>query len=209
MTVRVVLADGHPVYSDGLAQAIAARDDLQIVGVARDGRQAIAMIRARRPDVAVLEMRMSGLSGLEVAVRVAREMLPTRNLLLTGADAPALIVDAVAHGIHGYMLKDASGGTICDAIAAVAAGRVVLAPRAQAAVAAGLRTQDEQGEVLSGRERRVLQLTADGLSSLRVGETLHLSRATVKAHLRGIYRKLGVSERAAAVAVGMRSGLLK
>jgi two-component system nitrate/nitrite response regulator NarL len=199
MTVSIVRADGHPVYSDGLPQAIAARGDLEIVGTAGDGRQAIALIREHRPDVAVLEMRMPGLSGLEVAARVAREMLPTRTLLLTAAGAPGVMVDAVSQGVDGYLLKDATGTTICDAIASVAEGRIVL-PR---------RDRRVRDEVLSGRERRVLQLTADGLSSVLVGEALHLSRASVKAHLRGIYRKLGVSERAAAVAVGMRSGLLE
>jgi two-component system, NarL family, nitrate/nitrite response regulator NarL len=120
-----------------------------------------------------------------------------------------VIVDAIAAGVGGYVLKDASREAICDAIVAVAAGQVVLAPDAQTAVAAGLRTQDGRGVRLSDRERQILQMTAEGLSAARIGEALYLSPATIKTHLRSIYEKLGVSERAAAVAVAMRRGLVE
>ena len=205
---RVILADDHPVYRDGLAQAIAGRDDLEVVAEASDGRAAIAAIREHRPEVAVLDVKMPGLTGIEVAAEIAREEIPTGVLLLSATDDPAAIVEAVATGVSGYLLKDASRQVICDAIADVAAGRVVLSPEAQAAVAGGLRAQ-RRTEVISERERQILQLTAEGMSSARVGEVLHLSPATVKTHLRSIYEKLGVSERAAAVAVAMRMGLLE
>jgi two-component system, NarL family, nitrate/nitrite response regulator NarL len=208
--IRVVIADDHPVYCDGLAEAVAARAGLDLVGTARDGRAALEMVRELVPDVAVLDVKMPHASGLDVAIAIARDGLATRTLLLSAVDDPKVIVDAVAAGVGGYVIKDASRGDICDAIVAVAEGRVVLAPEAQTAVAAGLRAHGEAGHGrLTDREREILQMTAEGLSAARIGDALFLSPATVKTHLRSIYEKLGVSERAAAVAVAMRRGIVE
>jgi len=207
--IRVLLADDHPVYCDGLSEAIAGRDDLELVGIAADGRQAISLVRTHLPDVAVLDVKMPHLSGLDAAAAIIREGLPTRILLLSAFDDEQLIVRAVSLGVSGYMLKDASRVAICDAIVSVAEGGVILAPEAQSAVVTGLRARQAPEMVVTAREREILQLTADGMSAAAVGEALFLSPATVKTHLRRIYEKLGVSERAAAVAVAMRLGILE
>ena len=113
-------------------------------------------------------------------------------------------------GASGYLLKDSDRSDICAAVEAIAAGRAVLAPEAQTALAQGVRLRGaSQGPAISEREREVLALTADGLSAPQIGARLHLSPATVKSHLQNVYEKLGVSDRAAAVATAIRLGLLE
>jgi two-component system, NarL family, nitrate/nitrite response regulator NarL len=210
MATTVILADDHPVYCDGLSEAIAADPRFDLLAVATDGRRAMELVTEHVPDVAVLDVKMPGLTGLDIAKRIARDELPTNALLLSAFDDPGVIVEAVSVGIGGYMLKDATRSAILDAIQAVSEGRLVLASEAQTAVAAGLRgTPSPRRGVLSDRELEILRLTAEGKTAAAVGAALHLSPATVKTHLRNIYEKLDVSERAAAVAVAMRMGLLR
>jgi two-component system nitrate/nitrite response regulator NarL len=208
--VRVLVADDHPVYREGVARAISERSGLELVGVAADGREAMAGIRDLVPDVAVLDVRMPGLSGIDIVAEIARERIPTRVLLLSAQSDEQLIFDGVSVGASGYLLKDSDRSDICAAVEAIAAGRAVLAPEAQTALAQGVRLRGaSQGPAISEREREVLALTADGLSAPQIGARLHLSPATVKSHLQNVYEKLGVSDRAAAVATAIRLGLLE
>ena len=208
--VRVLVADDHPVYLEGVARAISERAGLQLVGVAADGREAMAGIRELSPDVAVLDVRMPGLTGVEIAAEIGRERLPTRVLLLSAESDEQLIFDGVSVGASGYLLKDSDRSDICAAVEAIAEGRAVLAPAAQTALAQGVRLRGGTGgPVISEREREVLALTADGMSAPQIGARLHLSPATVKSHLQNVYEKLGVSDRAAAVATAIRLGLLE
>ena len=208
--VRVLVADDHPVYREGVARAISERSGLELVGVAADGREAMAGIRDLVPDVAVLDVRMPGLSGIDIIAEIARERIATRVLLLSAQSDEQLIFDGVSIGASGYLLKDSDRSDICAAVEAIAAGRAVLAPEAQTALAQGVRLRGAaQGPAISEREREVLALTADGLSAPQIGARLHLSPATVKSHLQNVYEKLGVSDRAAAVATAIRLGLLE
>ena len=208
--VRVLVADDHPVYREGVARAISERAGLELVGEAADGREAMAGIRELTPDVAVLDVRMPGLSGIDIVAEIGRERLPTRVLLLSAQSDEQLIFDGVSVGASGYLLKDSDRSDICAAVEAIAAGRAVLAPEAQTALAQGVRLRGAaQGPAISEREREVLGLTAEGLSAPEIGRRLHLSPATVKSHLQNVYEKLGVSDRAAAVATAIRLGLLE
>jgi two-component system nitrate/nitrite response regulator NarL len=153
---------------------------------------------------------MPGLSGIDIVAEIARERIPTRVLLLSAQSDEQLIFDGVSVGASGYLLKDSDRSDICAAVEAIAAGRAVLAPEAQTALAQGVRLRGaSQGPAISEREREVLALTADGLSAPQIGARLHLSPATVKSHLQNVYEKLGVSDRAAAVATAIRLGLLE
>ena len=208
--VRVLVADDHPVYREGVARAISERTGLELVGVAADGREAMTGIRDLEPDVAVLDVRMPGLSGIDIIAEIDRERIATRVLLLSAQSDEQLIFDGVSVGASGYLLKDSDRSDICAAVEAIAAGRAVLAPEAQTALAQGVRLRGAaQGPAISEREREVLALTADGLSAPQIGARLHLSPATVKSHLQNVYEKLGVSDRAAAVATAIRLGLLE
>jgi two-component system nitrate/nitrite response regulator NarL len=208
--VRVLAADGQPLYRDAVARAIRERPELELVGQAGDGREALEAIGAELPDVAVLDRTLTGLSGEQILNAVARDGLRTRVVLIAARADAGEVYAALAGGAAGYLTKEASARELCDAITAVARGRTVLAPELQAAVAGEIRLRAPRDRpVMSERERETLTLIAEGLSAPQIGRALHLSTATVKTHLQHIYEKLGVSERAAAVAEAMRRGLLE
>jgi two-component system nitrate/nitrite response regulator NarL len=160
--------------------------------------------------VAVIGSALAGLSGKQVLNAVARDGLRTRVVLIAAKPEPGEVYAALAEGAAGYLTKDADARELCDAITAVARGKTVLASELQAGVAGEIRLRAPHDRpVMSERERETLTLIAEGLSAPQIGRTLHLSTATVKTHLQHIYGKLGVSERAAAVAEAMRRGLLE
>ncbi|MDX6699106.1 MAG: two-component system, NarL family, nitrate/nitrite response regulator NarL [Solirubrobacteraceae bacterium] len=204
------MADDHPLYRRAVTEAIKSRADLEFVAEAGDGRAVLEIIRAEQPDVALLDIRMPELDGLEVLNAVVRDNLPTRIVFLTAHVDSASAYAAVGAGAAGYLAKEASAETICDAIAAVSRGETVLAPEVQAGIAREIRLRSgEERPVLTGREREILALTADGHSAPDIAEKLTLSPTTVRTHLQHLYDKLGVSDRAAAVAEAMRRGLLE
>jgi len=207
----VFVADDHPVYRDGMVRAISERPDLEIVGEASNGRDAIEAIGETKPDVALIDIRMPGLDGLEVLGAVRREGEDTHVLLLSAHLDSDLAYRAVAAGARGYLSKQSARQEICDGIAAVADGGTAFAPEVQTGLASELheRERGQQGPVLTPREREVLKLVASGHSAPEIAEQIHLSPATVKSHLQAIYDKLGVADRAAAVAEGMRRGFLE
>ena len=205
----VLVADDHPVYRDGIVSAIKARPDLRLVGQASDGRDALSAIRELSPEVALLDMNMPELDGMRVLDALTQEQAPTRVLFVSAFLEGDVVYRAVARGAAGYLSKDADRDEICDAIAAVARGETRVAPDVQGGLADAIRRREvDERPLLSPREREVLKLTADGLSGPEIGVRLHLSPATVKTHLQSLYQKLGVSDRAAAVAVALRQGLL-
>ncbi len=209
--VRVLIADDHPLYRDGVARAIKGRPELELVGTAADGREALDAIRRLAPDVALIDVRMPGLDGPGVLRAVQREGADTRVILLSASVESETVYDALAAGARGYLSKESGADEIADALAAVSRGETVLAAEVQSALATQIQRQAQgAGQPgLSAREHEVLRLIAEGRSTPEIGRLLHLSPATVKGHLQTLYDKLGVSERAAAVAEGMRRGLLE
>ncbi len=208
--IAVVVADDHPLYRKAVVEAIKGRAELEFVGEAGDGRAALDAIRADRPDVALLDVRMPKLDGMEVLNAVVRDGLPTKVIFLTAHVDSLNAYEAVGAGAAGYLPKEASGEAICDAIAAVSRGETVLAPEIQAGIAREIRLRSrEDRPLLTPREREILGLTADGHSAPDIAERLTLSPTTVRTHLQHLYEKLGVSDRAAAVAEAMRRGLLE
>jgi two-component system, NarL family, nitrate/nitrite response regulator NarL len=206
----VLVADDHPVFRQGLVDAIKRRPDLELAGEADTGRAALEAIRRLKPDVALIDIKMPALDGIQVVRAVVRDQLPTRVLFLSAYLERQTIYQAVEAGARGYLSKDSNAGAICDAVAAVARGQMVLAPETQAAIAEEIRERTPaEPNPLSQREREILSLTAEGRSASDIALLLYLSPATVKTHLRRIYQKLGVSDRAAAVAEAMRRGLLE
>ena len=208
--VTVVVAEDHPIYLEGLVRAIRRQPQLELVGTATSGREILGMIRELQPGVAVLDLRLPDLTGVDVLRAVTRDGLATRVVMLSSVTKGELVLEAVRLGAGGYLSKDADRDTICDAILAVARGGTVLAPQVQAGLASALREREhEQRPVLSAREREILVLVAEGMTAPEIAVRLHLSPATIKSHLHHLYEKLGVSERAAAVAEAMRRGLLE
>jgi two-component system nitrate/nitrite response regulator NarL len=208
--VRVFVADDHPLVRDGLLQALSDQPLLEVVGSAGDGRAALEGIREVEPDVALLDVQMPGLDGLEVVRAVTRDELPTRVLFLTAYLDSGVAYRALAEGASGFLSKDSSATEVCDAIRAVHRGETVMSNEVQSGLAREIRMRAAPERLsLSTREREVLGLIAEGLSAPDIAGRLHLSPATVKGHLHSLYEKLGVSERAAAVAEAMRRGLLE
>lgn len=204
--VRVVVADPHPLYLEALARAIRQCPDLQLVGESANGRLALARIRALLPDIAVVAAGLPGLDGHRVLRALTRDRVQTRVLLL-GEDRA---YEAMADGAAGCLSKLATSAQICDAVRRIARGEVVIGPEVQGAVVAGIRLREQAGgALLTPREREILALVARGMTAPQIGSSLHLGCATVKTHMRHVYEKLGVSDRAAAVAQGMRRGLLE
>jgi two-component system nitrate/nitrite response regulator NarL len=208
--VRVFIADDHPLFRDGIAGAIKAYPSLELVGHASDGREALAEIRRLEPDVALVDVRMPGLGGMDVAHALSRDEVSTRVVIFSGYVDSAVAYRALAEGAAGFISKDAGGDVVCEAIAAVARGEVVLSPAVQGSLAEGIRLRSKPDEpALTPREREVLVLISEGRSAPEIGQRLFLSTATVKGHLRNIYDKLGVTDRAAAVGEAMRRGFLE
>jgi two-component system, NarL family, nitrate/nitrite response regulator NarL len=205
---HVLVADDHPVYLDGLTAAIERADGLELVATCRNGQEALERIRSDPPDVAVLDLRMPRLDALAILTELAPD-LPCAVLVLSVHVDGKDVHECISLGAGGYIAKDADRGEICDAIRTVAAGQTVLSADAMAGMATELqhRRAVEQ-ELLTDREGEVLGLLATGASAPDIATQLHLSAATVKTHLHNLYAKLGVSDRAAAVAEGMRRGLI-
>jgi two-component system nitrate/nitrite response regulator NarL len=208
--VRVLVADDHPLFREAIVRAVRGRPELDLAGEAGDGRAALAAIRDLGPDVAVLDLRMPDLDGVRIAAAARRDGLPTRVLILSAFLDGPLVYEALAAGAAGYLSKDAAPTEILDAIAAVARGETVLAPDAQTGLAGEVRARGRPDRpALTPREQEVLHHVAAGRQAPEIARELHLAPATVKGHLQSLYEKLGVSERAAAVAEAMRRGLLE
>ncbi|MEY2535273.1 MAG: two-component system, NarL family, nitrate/nitrite response regulator NarL [bacterium] len=206
----VYVADDHPVFRDGLARAIRQRDDLELVGEAADGRTALAEIRSVEPDVALLDVSMPGIDGLEVLHAIARDRIRTTVVLLSAHVAPEVVYRSISMGAANYLTKQADRDEICDAVVAAARGETRMPPEVQGQLVRELRRHAVTAErALSAREQEVLRLIAEGLSAPEIAAKLVLSPATIRSHLQTLYDKLGVSERAAAVATAMRKGLLE
>jgi two-component system nitrate/nitrite response regulator NarL len=209
--VTVLVADDHPLFREGIARAIRERPDLELVAEVGAGRAALDGIRELSPAVAVIDVRLPEVDGIAIANAVARDALPTRVLVLSAFTEPRLVYEAMAAGAAGYYSKDADREAVLDAIAAVARGESRVEPVLQSGLFDQVRGRAHESErpLLTAREHEVVRLMADGLSAPAIGSQLFLATATVKSHQARIYEKLGVSDRAAAVAEAMRRGLLE
>jgi two-component system, NarL family, nitrate/nitrite response regulator NarL len=207
--VRVVVADDHPFYRDGLTRGLTQRG-IEVVAEVGDGRAALEAIRRDAPDVALVDYEMPDVDGLGVVHAVVRDGLATRVLLLSAHTDSAVVFRALEEGAAGYLAKDARRTEIVEAVLRVARGDTVLPPELAAGLVGEIRLRAQpQGPVLSERERQVLEAFARGMSVPQVAAELFLGVSTIKTHAQRMYEKLGVSDRAAAVAEGMRRGLVE
>jgi two-component system nitrate/nitrite response regulator NarL len=208
--LRVLVADDHPLFLFAIAHSIETRAELELVAQAKTGSEAIAAALETRPDLAVLDVEMPDLSGLDVLEALRREGLDTRVLFVSGSLDASIAYQLVEAGAAGVLDKSAMPDEIGDALIRIAQGETVLAPEVQAALMQAVRDRRERpATVLSPREAEVLRFLADGLSAPQIARELHLSPSTVKTHLQRLYERLEVSDRAAAVAEGMRRGLIE
>jgi two-component system nitrate/nitrite response regulator NarL len=208
--IRVVIADDHPLYRTGLVDTVKRRPELELVGQADDGTAALEEIRSADPDVCVLDVKMPGLGGVEVLRALKREGRDVRVVFVSAYYDSEVVYGALGSGASGYLSKDSTGEEICDALVAASQGRTTLGTDVQAAVAHEIRRRSgDQERLLTPREDEILRHTADGMSAPEIARKLHLGTTTVKTHLQRVYEKLGVSDRAAAVAEAMRRRILE
>ena len=208
--VRVVVVDDHPFFRDGLSRGLVNSGRIEMVGEADNGRDGLDVITAERPDVAVVDYQMPDLNGLQLLSAIIRDQIPTKVLMLSAIVDASIVYAAVEAGAAGYLSKDARRQDIIDAVLAVNRGRTIVPPELAAGLVSQIRLRAEPNRpVLSPRELEVLKGFARGLSVPELGRELFLGTSTVKTHAQRLYQKLGVSDRAAAVAEGMRMGLLE
>lgn len=203
--IRLLIADDHPVVRDGIQGMFAGDPGFEVVGEADDGARAIALTRALEPDVVLMDLRMPGTDGVAAIRELTRLKLPTRVLVLTTYATDGDVGPALEAGATGYLLKDTPPEELVRAVRRAAQGQTVLSPLVAARLVDKIR---EPAVSLSDRELQILRLIADGATNRQVADHLFISQATVKTHVLHIYGKLGVNDRAAAVAAGFRRGLL-
>nr|WP_272926849.1 response regulator transcription factor [Streptomyces sp. SID486] len=208
--IRVVIADDHPLFREGISRALQLSGFIDVVAEAEDGRDALDIIRREEPDVAVLDMRMPGLDGIAVLHALVRDHTPTRVLLLSAfTDSPS-VYRAIEEGASGFLTKDSKRSEVVEAVRAISRGKTVVPPEVTAGLAEEIRARrTHSAPTLSERERQVLTGMARGLSIPQIAQELFLGTSTVKTHTQRLYEKLNVSDRAAAVAEAMRRGLLE
>jgi DNA-binding NarL/FixJ family response regulator len=220
--IRVVVADDQPLVRAGIAMLVGAEDDITVVAEANNGQDAVAQARTHRPDVILMDVRMPGTDGVAATRTVLEDGLTARNgrpigvIILTTYHIDQAVYAALRAGASGFLLKDAAPDEIVAAIRAVVAGEAWLDPAVTRRLIDEFATQPEQqtpttAELaqLTPREREVLTLLARGLSNADVARHLFISEATVKTHLARVMMKLGVREKAQAVAAAYQTGLVQ
>lgn len=208
--IRVVLADDEPMLRRGLTVLLESGGTIEVVAEAGDGRGLLSEVRAHRPQVALIDIQMPGMDGLAALQDLVRLPDPPVAAMLTTFDLDDYVTDALRFGAQGFLLKDAEPEVLVRAVRDLAAGGAVLDPRITARLLPRLRTNSdnarEQGLVkaLSGRERQVLQLLADGRSNADIGFRLGLTEATVKSYVSTVLNKLGAQNRVQAALIAQR-----
>ncbi|NGO09533.1 response regulator transcription factor [Streptomyces sp. HC44] len=204
--ITLLIVDDHPVVRDGLRGMFESAAGFVVLGEASNGVEAVALARSLDPDVVLMDLRMPGGNGVEAIAELARRGARAKVLVLTTYDTDSDTLSAIEAGATGYLLKDAPRDELFTAVRAAAEGRTVLSPAVASRLVSAVRAP--ANEPLSAREREVLALVAKGTSNREIARVLFISEATVKTHLTHLYAKLGVKDRAAAVAVGYDRGIL-
>jgi DNA-binding NarL/FixJ family response regulator len=206
--IRVIVADDHPLFREGVVHSLKAARDVEVVGEASDADGAIRLAVEHQPDVALLDIHMPG-GGLTAAERIRSALPRIRVVMLTVSEEEESLVAAMKAGAAGYVLKGVSAAELLDVVRSVHGGQVYVPPALAYALLREL-TQPRQPEPLAeltDREREVLGLVAQGLSNYQVGQRLGLAEKTVKHYMTTVMAKLGVRSRVEAALLAARAGL--
>jgi len=203
---RILIVDDHPVVRDGLRGMFQGDQDFAVVGEAAEGAEAVRLAGELDPDVILMDLHMPGVDGATAIQQLVDGGSRAQVLVLTTYDTDADVVPALEAGATGYLLKDAPRAELIRAVRAAQRGESVLAPSVATRLVSQLRTRS--GDALSDRELEVLTLISQGETNRGAAARLFISEATVKTHLLHIYEKLGVGDRAAAVAMAYERGLI-
>ena len=199
----VAIVDDHSVVRIGMKYVIMTDREFKFVGEADDGAEAVSLVEKVHPDILLLDVRMPGTGGI-AALKSVREKFPDQKVvMLTMSDAEEDVYKAITLGARGYVIKDNSPVNIIGALKKVMAGELAVSDAVRSAYEA---RKSERG--LTGREKEILVLVSKGCSNAEIGDILHLSPNTVKNHLKNLFEALGAADRAEAVAIGLRRGLI-
>ena len=211
MTTTILLADDHRIVREGLRQLLNANDAFEVIAEADDGEEAVQIAEAQQPDIAIMDIWMPRLSGIDAIRRISKSRA-TRSIALSMHDSRTYVEEALRAGASGYVVKNSATEDLFEAIAAVRAGRSYLSPAvAQQVVEAITRPGDTSASaaaVLTGREREVLQLIAEGHSSKEIAGLLGVSLKTIESHRANLMEKLNIHKVSSLVRFAIRSGLV-
>lgn len=208
-TIRILLVDDHEVVRLGLRSLLENRSGMVVIGEASTGREALRLAAELRPEVVVLDLRLPDRKGTEVCRELRAQSEPPQVLILSAFADESDAVAAVRAGAAGYLLKESGGGALLAAIETVARGEAVLDPRLVGRLFHLSEPVPLEQVGLSPRERDILRLMAKGLTNREVGQELFLGEGTVRNHITSIFAKLGVNNRAQAVAYALRNAIDK
>lgn len=212
--VRVLIADDHAIFRDGLRKLLSPADNISIVGEAQDGVECIEILAKLKPDVLLLDLRMPHKDGLAVLEEVNFDDLPTRVIILTATEDDRDVIRAMRLGARGVVLKASASELLTKSIHKVADGEIWLDNRLTAEVVEAFKKSSESGQrrekpLLSDREREIVQLVAQGFRNREIGEKLFISEQTVKNHIHNIFDKVGVSDRLELALYAIHHGLVE
>ena len=198
--IRILVADDHAIFREGLRKLLEDADDVQIVGEASNGVECTKMLPKLKPDILLLDLRMPEKDGLAVLEEINFDTLPTRVIVLTAAEDDRDVVRAMRLGARGVVLKQSATDLLLKSIRKVHDGEIWLDNRMTSEVIDAFKKSAESGQrrdkpLLSEREKEIVQLVAQGFRNREIGEKLFISEQTVKNHLHNIFDKLGVSDR--------------
>jgi DNA-binding NarL/FixJ family response regulator len=208
--IRALIVDDHPVTREGLRTALELSDDVAVVGEASSGEEAVDRAGELSPDVVFMDVRMPGMDGIEATRRILEVAPETKIILITIDESRGAIAQAIQAGVSGYLLKDASADALIDAARNAIEGNAVIHPQLTRTFIEEVRLAEPNQDQtpLSKREREILQKVADGATTKQVASDLGISPHTVKTHLERIFEKLGANDRAQAVAIAIRTGIV-
>lgn len=211
--ISVLIADDHGVVREGIRRLIEGESDIELCGEASDGRELLEQVAKRRPQVVILDITMPHMSGLETLEQIRSRYPDVKTILLSVHADPPMIQSAVTLGVDGYLLKNTRASEIVSAIRAVTRGGSYFSPQIAREIVTRIRDPrpagDEPFSLLSGREREVLHLIAEGLSAKEIAVELSISTKTVEAHRTSLMRKLGVRKATELVRYAVRHGLIE
>lgn len=202
--IRILVAEDHNVVREGIVSILNRQKDMTVIAEAKNGQEAVELYQAHQPDLTLMDLRMPKMEGLEAIVQIRQQDAKANIIILTTYDTDEDIYQGLQAGARGYLLKDATTAELAKAVRQVAAGKRFLPSN----VAVKLVERMESDE-LTQRERDVLELMVQGSSTAKLAEMMHLSEGTIKFHINNIFQKLDVNDRAQAIVVALRRGIIR
>lgn len=205
--IRILVADDQSLIRDGLKTVLDLEEGIKVVGTTRDGRETLESARYLQPDVILLDIRMPSVNGVDCVKQMRQAGLTAKVLMLTTFDDEEYILEALANGANGYLLKDIEMDKLVEAIRDAAAGKMILPPSVAAKLANGLtklysrRTDENLAAALdlTEREAKIASMMVQGFTNRQIATALHISEGTVRNYISGVYGKIGIADRTQAV----------